>query len=81
MLKVMRGQIMCIYVWHTPTRIVGFLKGKSAIRLNKEFSTAKSTGKHFWIRAYFFSTVGLNEKTVRDQESSDRQQLNFPAFD
>ena len=27
--------------------IVGFLKGKSAIRLNKEFSRAKSSGKHF----------------------------------
>ena len=45
--------------------IVGFLKGKSAIRLNKEFSKAKNTGKHFWIRDYFVSTVGLNEKAVR----------------
>ncbi len=65
--------------------IVGFLKGKSAIRLNKEFSKAKSVGKHFWIRGYFVSTVGLNEKTVRDyikhQEISDQRQLTLPEFD
>ncbi len=65
--------------------IVGFLKGKSAIRLNKEFSKAKSTGKHFWIRGYFVSTVGLNEKAVREyikhQEAEDKRQLSFPEFD
>jgi putative transposase len=65
--------------------IVGFLKGKSAIRLNKEFSRAKSSGKHFWIRGYFVSTVGLNEKVVREyikhQEESDKSQLSFPDFD
>ena len=64
---------------------VGFLKGKSAIRLNKEFSKAKSISKHFWIRGYFVSTVGLNEKTVRDyiknQELSDKRQLDLPEFD
>ena len=65
--------------------VVGFLKGKSAIRLNREFSKVKSTGKHFWIRGYFVSTVGLNEKAVREyikhQELTDKQQLNLPEFD
>jgi len=70
---------------YSVSSIVGFLKGKSAIRLNKEFSKAKSTGKHFWIHGYFVSTVGLNEKTVRDyikhQELSDKRQLTLPEFD
>ncbi len=65
--------------------IVGFLKGKSAIRLNKEFSKARSTGKHFWIRGYFVSTAGLDVKALREyirhQEESDKRQLNFPDFD
>jgi len=46
--------------------IVGFLKGKSAIRLNREFSKARSTGKHFWIRGYFVSTVGLDVNALRE---------------
>ena len=70
---------------YSVSSIVGFLKGKSAIRLNKEFSKAKSTGKHFWIRGYFVSTVGLNEKAVREyikhQELTDKRQLDLPEFD
>ena len=70
---------------YSVSSIIGFLKGKSAIRLNKEFSKAKSAGKHFWIRGYFVSTVGLNEKVVRDyikhQEAGDKRQLSFPDFD
>ena len=53
--------------------------------MNKEFSKAKSTGKHFWIRGYFVITVGLNEKAVRDyikhQELTEKRQLNLPEFD
>jgi len=70
---------------YSVSTIVGFLKGKSAIRLNKEFSRAKSSGKHFWIRGYFVSTLGLNEKAIREyikrQEESDKSQLSFPDFD
>jgi putative transposase len=78
---------MCLNIppKYSVSSIVGFLKGKSAIRLNKEFSKAKSTGKHFWIRGYFVSKVGLNEKAVREyikhQESSDKRQLNLPELD
>jgi len=65
--------------------IVGFLKGKSAIRLHKEVSKAKSKGKHLWIRGYFVSTVGLDEKAVREyikhQELTDKRQINLPEFD
>jgi len=65
--------------------IVGFLKGKSAIRLHEEFSRSANTGKHFWIRGYFVSTVGRNEKIVRayirNQELSNKRQLNLAGFE
>ena len=61
--------------------VVGFLKGKSAIRLNREYSSKVKGSKHFWIRGYFVSTVGLDEKKVReyirDQEKADKEQMEF----
>jgi putative transposase len=38
-------------------------------------------GKHFWIRGYNVSTVGLNEAQIRkyihDQKNFDKQQLEL----
>ena len=59
--------------------VVGFLKGKSAIWIAREFSevTRGFVGKHFWARGYFVSTVGRDEETIRQyirhQESEDRR--------
>ena len=58
---------------------VGFLKGKSAVRIHRELlRERRMTGLHFWAVGYFVSTVGRDEATVRkyvrDQEASDRQQ-------
>ena len=70
LIEAMPNLIMCIYAWYTPkysvANIVGLLKGKSSIRLNNEFSRAKSNGKYFWIRSYFVNTAGLNEKAIRE---------------
>ena len=59
---------------------IGFLKGKSAIRLHREFGVV-GTGRHFWIRGYCISTVGLNEEQVRryipEQENLDKQQMEL----
>ena len=46
---------------------IGFLKGKSAIRIHREFLGRQRgmTGLHFWGRGYCVSTVGLEEQTVR----------------
>jgi len=61
--------------------VVGFLRGKSAIRLYREFITKKAEGKHFWIRGYYVSTVGLDEKRVREyirnQEKLDKDQMHL----
>jgi len=46
---------------------VGFLKGKSAIRIHREFLVQKRnfTGLHFWAAGYCVSTVGLDEQVIR----------------
>jgi putative transposase len=63
---------------------VGFLKGKSAIRIHREFlgKERNFTGFHFWARGYCVSTVGLDEQTIRayirNQEEEEKRQENLP---
>ena len=59
---------------------IGFLKGKSAIRVNRDLMRQKGSlvGRAFWARGYCVSTVGLDEtrirEYVRNQEKHDQQQ-------
>ena len=59
---------------------VGFLKGKSAIRIFRDYLRVKRnfTGRHFWARGYCVSTVGLEEKLIQDyirnQEKEEKRQ-------
>jgi REP-associated tyrosine transposase len=58
---------------------IGFLKGKSAVRIHRELlKERRVTGLHFWATGYCVSTVGLDEARVRqyirDQDELDRQQ-------
>lgn len=43
--------------------VMGFLKGKSAIAVAREFGGKQRnfTGEHFWARGYAVSTVGFEE--------------------
>ena len=49
------------------SRVVGYLKGKSAIAIARRFGGRERnfTGEVFWARGYFVSTVGLDEAVVR----------------
>lgn len=52
---------------------IGFLKGKSAVRIYREVLRERQmTGLHFWATGFSVSTVGLDEvrirKYVREQE-------------
>ena len=49
------------------SRVVGYLKGKSAIAIARRFGgrARNFTGEVFWARGYFVSTVGLDEAVVR----------------
>ena len=45
---------------------VGFLKGKSAVRVHRELlHERRMTGLHFWATGYCVSTVGLDEERIR----------------
>jgi putative transposase len=47
--------------------VVGFLKGKSAIKMFKMHDELKKKywGRHFWAKGYCVSTIGLDEGQVR----------------
>ena len=67
---------------------VGFLKGKSAIRIHRECLGRKRnfTGLHFWAKGYCVSTVGLDEQTIvqyiRTQEAEEKrlEQMQFKGL-
>ena len=67
------------------SQVVGYLKGKSAIHIARNYLGRRSNfrGQHFWARGYWVSTVGKDEaavkKYIRDQEKEDRrlEQLNI----
>jgi len=58
---------------------MGYLKGKSAVRIIRELSKVKGTlfGRKFWARGYCVSTVGLDEDQIREyiqqQEHLDKE--------
>jgi putative transposase len=60
------------------SEIVGFLKGKSAIAIAREFGGKQRnyTGENFWARGYAVSTVGFEESVIRkyiaDQEKEEQ---------
>lgn len=59
--------------------VIGFMKGKSAIHIARTYGERKRNfvGQHFWARGYFVSTVGRDEKSIREyikqQENEDRR--------
>ncbi len=65
---------------YSVSHVVGFLKGKSAILIHRQLEKVPQnfTGKPFWTRGYFVSTVGLDEQMVREyvrnQEKLDSEE-------
>lgn len=61
-------------------QVMGYLKGKSAIQIARQFGGVRRnyTGQSFWARGYFVSTVGRDEEVIRNyiqhQEIEDRRQ-------
>ena len=59
--------------------VLGFLKGKSAVRIHRELlHERRMSGLHFWAPGYCVSTVGLDEARVRpyirEQEELENRQ-------
>lgn len=49
------------------SQVVGFVKGKSAIKMFDRFPKLRNRywGRHFWARGYCVSTVGLDEEQIK----------------
>jgi len=60
-------------------QVMGFIKGKSAIHIARSYMGRKRdfVGQSFWARGYVVSTVGRDEKMIREyikhQEHEDKR--------
>jgi len=52
---------------YSVSEVVGFLKGKSAIKIFDTYLDLKKRywGRHFWAKGYCVSTIGLDEERIR----------------
>ena len=61
------------------SHVVGYIKGKSAIYIARNFfgKQRNFVGESFWARGFYVSTVGLDENIIREyiknQEKEDRR--------
>lgn len=64
------------------SEVIGYIKGKSAIAVARQFGGRKRNfnGEKFWARGYAVSTVGFEEvkikEYIRNQEQLDAQGVN-----
>ena len=62
---------------------IGYLKGKSAVRIHRMLGEKRLTGLHFWSRGYCVSTTGLDDSIVREyirrqeREETGQGELDF----
>ncbi len=85
--RVEEGHLMVDYVHmlinippkYAVFRVVGYIKGKSAIHIARAYGEHKRNfvGQHFGARGYFVSTVGRDEELIREyvryQEHEDKR--------
>ena len=85
--KIVEGHLMPDHVHmlisippkYSVAQVIGYIKGKSAIQIARRYLERQRNfvGQHFWARGYFVSTVGRDEKAVREyikhQEAEDRR--------
>ena len=85
--KIVEGQICTDHVHmlvmippkYSVAQVVGYIKGKSAIALARNYigRSRDFTGQNFWARGYYVSTVGLDEEVIkryiREQEEEDKR--------
>ncbi len=83
--QILEGHVMSDHVHmmirippkHPVASVIGFLKGKSAIAIARQFQGRQRNfnGESFWARGYAVSAVGFNgeqiRRYIREQEGSD----------
>ena len=68
-------------------QVVGFIKGKSAIYIARNFGGRQRNfqGENFWARGYYVSTVGKDAETIKmyikSQESEDQRYEQRKLFE
>ncbi len=67
---------------YSVAEVVGYLKGKSAISVARQFGGRQRNfnGEHFWARGYAVSTVGFEEEKIRAY-IKNQEQLDSQGFD
>jgi putative transposase len=74
---------MCLSIppKYSVANAIGYLKGKSAVRIHRALGNKRVTGLHFWATGYCVSTVGLDEETIKEyirkQETFELNQLEL----
>ena len=60
---------------HSVAQIIGYVKGKSAIAVARQFGGRQRNfnGEKFWARGYAVSTVGLEKEDVRQYVQAQEQ--------
>lgn len=94
--EILEGHLMSDHVHmlisippkYAVAQIVGFIKGKSAIAVARNFGGCSKnfTGQHFWARGYHVSTVGRDEEAIRryikkHEEVDKRHDQQMDLFD
>ncbi len=92
--KILEGHLVSDHVHmlisippkYSVSQVVGFIKGKSAIAIARNYMGRKKNfiGQSFWARGYYVSTVGKDEEIVREyikhQEEEDRRIEQLSLF-
>jgi putative transposase len=69
------------------SQVIGYIKGKSAIHLARVYGERKRNfvGQHFWARGFWVSTVGRDERVIREyirkQEEEDKRLDQLKLWD
>ena len=93
--KVLEGHLMPDHVHlllsippkYAVAQVVGFIKGKSAICVARNFGNRRKnfTGEKFWARGYFVSTCGKDDEEIKEyikhQEQEDKRFDQLNLFD
>jgi len=69
---------------YSVAQVIGFIKGKSAIHIAREFAGRKRNfvGQHFWARGYFVSTVGRDEAVIREYiRQQEREEIRLEQLE
>jgi putative transposase len=73
---------------YSVSQIIGYLKGKSSLMIFDKFASMKYKygNRHFWCKGYYASTVGRNEKKIKEyiqnqlQEDIANEQLTMKEY-